>query len=110
MLKEVTKNMKNVEVISFSGLLVDFAKEHDVNIIVRGLRAVTDFEYELLMSQTNRVMDSSIDTIFLTTDLQYAYLSSSTVKEIAMYGGDIDMFVPRNIEKKIRDKFSKRDS
>ncbi len=110
MLKEVTKNMKNVEVISFSGLLVDFAKEHDVNIIVRGLRAVTDFEYELLMSQTNRVMDSSIDTIFLTTDLQYAYLSSSTVKEIAMYGGDIDKFVPRNIEKKIRDKFSKRDS
>lgn len=110
MLKEVTKNMKNVEVISFSGLLVDFAKEHNVNIIVRGLRAVTDFEYELLMSQTNRVMDSSIDTIFLTTDLQYAYLSSSTVKEIAMYGGDIDKFVPKSIENKIRDKFSKRDS
>lgn len=105
MLKEVTRDMKNVEIISFSGLLVDFAREHDVSIIVRGLRAVTDFEYELLMSQTNRVMDSSIDTIFLTTDLQYAYLSSSTVKEIAMYGGDISKFVPEIIEKKIKDKF-----
>ncbi|MBS4899956.1 MAG: pantetheine-phosphate adenylyltransferase [Clostridiales bacterium] len=107
MLKEVTRDMKNVEIISFSGLLVDFAREHDVSIIVRGLRAVTDFEYELLMSQTNRVMDSSIDTIFLTTDLQYAYLSSSTVKEIAMYGGDISKFVPEIIEKKIKDKFSR---
>lgn len=107
MLKEVTRDMKNVEIISFSGLLVDFAREHDVSIIVRGLRAVTDFEYELLMSQTNRVMDSSIDTIFLTTDLQYAYLSSSTVKEIAMYGGDISKFVPEIIDKKIKDKFSR---
>ncbi len=107
MLKEVTRDMENVEIISFSGLLVDFAREHDVSIIVRGLRAVTDFEYELLMSQTNRVMDSSIDTIFLTTDLQYAYLSSSTVKEIAMYGGDISKFVPEIIEKKIKDKFSR---
>ena len=107
MLKEVTRDMKNVEIISFSGLLVDFAREHDVSIIVRGLRAVTDFEYELLMSQTNRVMDSSIDTIFLTTDLQYAYLSSSTVKEIAMYGGDISKFVPEIIEKKIKYKFSR---
>ena len=109
MLKEVTRDMKNVEIISFSGLLVDFAREYDVSIIVRGLRAVTDFEYELLMSQTNRVMDSSIDTIFLTTDLQYAYLSSSTVKEIAMYGGDISKFVPEIIEKKIKDKFIRED-
>ena len=104
MLKEVTRDMENVEIISFSGLLVDFAREHDVSIIVRGLRAVTDFEYELLMSQTNRVMDSSIDTIFLTTDLQYAYLSSSTVKEIAMYGGGIYKIVPVIIIERIKNK------
>ena len=97
MLKEVTKDMENVEIMSFSGLLVNFAKEHDVRVIVRGLRAVTDFEYELLMSQTNRVMDPDIDTIFFTTDLDYAYLSSSTVREIASYGGDISKFVPEYV-------------
>ena len=108
MLKAVTKDMGNVEVMSFSGLLVKFAKEHDVKVIVRGLRAVTDFEYELLMSQTNRVMDPDIDTIFFTTDLDYAYLSSSTVREIASYGGDISKFVPPYVEdfikKKLEDK------
>lgn len=106
MLKEVTKDMENVEVMSFSGLLVNFAREHGVKVIVRGLRAVTDFEYELLMSQTNRVMDPDIDTIFFTTDLEYAYLSSSTVREIASYGGDISKFVPEAIEVEIRNKLS----
>ncbi len=107
MLKEVTKDLKNVEIMSFSGLLVNFAKEHGVKVIVRGLRAVTDFEYELLMSQTNRVMDPDIDTIFFTTDLEYAYLSSSIVREIASYGGDISKFVPECIQKQIKDKLSK---
>ena len=107
MLKEVTKDLKNVEIMSFSGLLVNFAKEHGVKVIVRGLRAVTDFEYELLMSQTNRVMDPDIDTIFFTTDLDYAYLSSSIVREIASYGGDISKFVPECIQKQIKDKLSK---
>ena len=93
MLQEVTSDLKNVEVISFSGLLVDFARENGVRLIVRGLRAVTDFEYELMMAQTNRVMEPAIDTIFLSTSLDYAYLSSSMVKEIAMYGGDISKFV-----------------
>ena len=104
MLKEVTKDMENVEIMSFSGLLVNFAKEHAVRVIVRGLRAVTDFEYELLMSQTNRVMDPDIDTIFFTTDLDYAYLSSSTVREIASYGGDISKFVPEYVGECIRKK------
>ena len=104
MLKEVTKDLDNVEIMSFSGLLVNFAKEHGVKVIVRGLRAVTDFEYELLMSQTNRVMDAEIDTIFFTTDLDYAYLSSSIVREIASYGGDISKFVPECIEKQIKNK------
>ena len=107
MLKDVTSDMENVEVMSFSGLLVNFAKEHDVKLIVRGLRAVTDFEYELLMSQTNKVLDSGIETIFLTTALEYSYLSSSIVREIASYGGDISKFVPESIKQQITDKFRK---
>lgn len=105
MLKEVTKELPNVEVMSFSGLLVEFARELDARIIVRGLRAVTDFEYELQMSQTNRIVDSGVDTIFLTTSLQYAYLSSSIVKEVARYGGDITKFVPVEVVDKVYEKY-----
>ena len=108
MLKAVTADMENVEIMSFSGLLVNFAKEHGVKVIVRGLRAVTDFEYELLMAQTNRVMDEGIDTIFFSTDLEYSYLSSSIVREIASYGGDISKFVPASVEKMILDKYKKQ--
>lgn len=104
MLKEVTKNVDNVRVDSFSGLLVDFAKETNATIIIRGLRAVTDFEYELQMSQTNRIMDNGIDTVFLTTSLEYAYLSSSIVKEVAVCGGDISKFVPEFVVKKVSEK------
>ena len=104
MLKEVTKDISNVQIDSFSGLLVDYARKNNASIIVRGLRAVTDFEYELQMSQTNRIMDSDVDTIFLTTSLEYAYLSSSTVKEVAMYGGDVSKFVPEYVADKINDK------
>lgn len=104
MLKEVTKDISNVQIDSFSGLLVDYARKNNASIIVRGLRAVTDFEYELQMSQTNRIMDSDVDTIFLTTSLEYAYLCSSTVKEVAMYGGDVSKFVPEYVADKINDK------
>ena len=106
MLKEVTKDIPNVEILSFSGLLVDFAREHNVQAIIRGLRAVTDFEYELAMSQTNRVAAPDIDTIFLNTSLKYAYLSSSIVKEMAMYGGDISKFVPESIVDIVRERYS----
>ncbi len=109
MLRDAVKDIENVQVMSFSGLLVDFARQHGVNVIVRGLRAVTDFEYELLMSQTNRVMAPDIDTIFLTTSLDYAYLSSSTVREIASYGGDISKFVPPGIEDIIRKKYKEEN-
>jgi pantetheine-phosphate adenylyltransferase len=105
MLKDATKDLTNVEVISFSGLLVDFARQHDCNVIIRGLRAVTDFEYELAMSQTNRVVNPNIDTIFLNTSLKYAYLSSSTVKEVAKYGGDVSKFVPKNVIEPIYKKY-----
>lgn len=105
MIKEVTKDLSNVEVLSYSGLLVDFAREHDVQVIVRGLRAVTDFEYELALSQTNHVANPNVDTIFLNTSLQYAYLSSSIVKEMAMYGGDISKFVPKQVIEKVYAKY-----
>ena len=93
MLQIITKDLPNVRVESFQGLLVDFAKAQGASFIVRGLRAITDFDYELQMSQTNRIMAPQIDTIFLTTSLEYAYLSSTTVKEVASYGGDITKFV-----------------
>lgn len=105
MLVEVTKHLPNVEIMSFSGLLVDFARQQEVQMIVRGLRAVTDFEYELQMSQTNRIVNPHVDTIFLNTNLQYAYLSSSIVKEVARYGGDISKFVPAPVIDKVYGKY-----
>ena len=106
MIQDLVRKYGNVEVRAFSGLTVDFAHENGATVIVRGLRAVTDFEYELQLSQTNKVMAPDIDTIFFTTNLQYSYLSSSTVKEIASYHGDIHMFVPEEVEKRIREKFT----
>ena len=92
MIKEMTDSMPNVTVTSFNGLLVDYMREIDATIIVRGLRAVTDFEYELQIAQTNHVENPEVETIFLTTSLQYSYLSSTIVKEFASYGGDLSKF------------------
>ena len=110
MLEEVTKDIPNVEVKSFAGLTVDFAKECGANAVVRGLRAITDFEYELQMAQTNRVLEPEVDTTFLITSLEYAYLSSTVVKEVAAFGGDIHKFVPDFVEKEIRAKYAARNS
>lgn len=107
-LQGVFADIPNVKVMSYEGLLVDFAMENDAKVIVRGLRAVTDFEYELQMAQTNNVLNSDVETLFLTTALEYAYLSSSTVKEVASYGGDISKFVPENIAKLTYEKFKNR--
>ena len=104
MIQSVTSHIENVRVSSFGGLLVDFAKAEKAEFIVRGLRAVTDFEYELQMAQMNRTMCPGIDTIFLTTDLRYAYLSSSVVKEVASYGGKIDRFVPADLVSVVSDR------
>jgi len=110
MLKIITKDYPNVRVESFHGLLVDFAREQGAGFIIRGLRAITDFDYELQMAQTNRIMAPRVDTIFFATNLEYAYLSSTTVREVASYGGDITKFVPesvaRAVEEKIRDRYS----
>lgn len=97
MLEGATEKIPNCKVVSFSGLLVDFAKKMDTNVIVRGLRAVTDFEYELQIAQSNRIVAQDVDTIFLTTNIEYSYLSSSIVKEYACYGMDISPFVPENV-------------
>lgn len=107
MIKEVTKDIGNVRVLSFSGLLIDFAKNTDTNVIVRGLRAVTDFEYELQMAQSNRQVTKDVDTMFLTTSIEYAYLSSSIVKEYALYGVDVKDFVPPVVIPLLKEKFDK---
>lgn len=106
MLEEETAGFPNVEVRSFNGLLVDFARQCDAQVIIRGLRAITDFEYELQMAQTNRILNPSIDTFFLTADLEHSYLSSSTVKEVARFGGDISAFVTPSVEERVIKKYT----
>ena len=108
MLNEVTKNIKNVKIVPFEGLLIDCAQQMDAKVIVRGLRAITDFEYELQMSQTNRKLNADVETIFLTTSLDYSYLSSTTVKEVASFGGDITQFVPEIVAEKITEKMKEK--
>lgn len=107
MLEEMTKDIPNVKIKSFEGLLIDYAKSEGANLIIRGLRAVTDFEYELQIAQTNRIVNPDIDTVFLTTSLEYAYLSSTIVKEVASYGGDISHFVPEELIERIYAKYHK---
>ena len=110
MLERVTKDIHNVEVESFDGLTVEYAKQKDANVIFRGLRAVTDFEYELQIAQTNHQLNPNIDTVFLITNVEYAYLSSSIVREIASYNGEIDRFVPELVLEDIYNKFKKGES
>ena len=110
MLEEVTKDLANVRIIPFGGLLVDFARRMDAGMIIRGLRAITDFEYELQMSQMNHKMEAGVETVFLTTSLEYSYLSSSTVKEVAAFGGDISQFVPDVVADRITEKMNKKES
>lgn len=110
MIQELAKDLNNIEVQAFDGLLIDFARNNHASVIVRGLRAVTDFEYELQLSQTNKVMAPEIDTIFLTTNLQYSYLSSSIVKEIASYKGDISAFVDDRVAALVMEKICLKES
>jgi pantetheine-phosphate adenylyltransferase len=96
MLREVTVPYPNVTVHAFHGLLVDFCQEHDVRAIVKGLRAVTDFDYELQMAQMNRRL-SGVDTLFMSTNPEYSFLSSSLVKEVARFGGDVSHLLPKPV-------------
>ena len=104
MLRKVCEDIPNVKIDSFSGLTADYAKKCGTDVIIRGLRAITDFEYELQMAQTNRKILPTLDTVFLTTSLEYAYLSSSIVREVASYGGDIHEFVTPEIAEKVYSK------
>ena len=106
LLERATKGISGVTVESYDGLLVEFARNRGASVIVRGLRAVTDFEYELQLAQTNHKLNPFVDTVFLTTSVDYAYLSSSIVREIASYGGDISQFVPANIIETIYKKYN----
>lgn len=98
-------NLKEIKVEAFDGLLIDYAKQRNATIIVRGLRAITDFEYELQIAQMNHKLNNKIDTIFFNTSVEFSYLSSSAVKEIASFGGDISSFVPECIIQSVYDKY-----
>jgi len=105
LIRQVTSSIPNVQVDSFSGLLVDYARSINANAIVRGLRAVSDFEYEMQITSMNRVLDEKIETFFIMTNNQFSFLSSSIVKEVAKYGGEITEFVPKQVELALKEKF-----
>lgn len=104
MLKKVTADMPNVEVDGYEGLLADYAKEKNANVIVKGLRAVSDFEYEFQMALTNKKLNPEVDTVFLATKAENMYLSSSLVRQVGQMGGDISEFVPDEIKQEILKK------
>ncbi|MBE5945747.1 MAG: pantetheine-phosphate adenylyltransferase [Lachnospiraceae bacterium] len=104
MLKDTVSDLDNVSVESFNGLLVDFVRQKNTNIIIRGLRALTDFDLEMQMAQSNRMVAPDVDTVFLSTSLEYSYLSSSVVKEYARYDVDLNEFVPKCVVSKLLDK------
>lgn len=108
LIQRITKDLPNVKVEGFTGLLVDYAREKNAKFIVKGLRAVSDFEYEFQMSLTNKQLAPEIETFFITTNAKYAYLSSSIVKEVARYGGDVTQMVPLEIIDDIKEKIGGR--
>lgn len=105
LIKEVTKDIPNVKVDSFQGLLVDYAKNVNAHAIIRGLRAVSDFEYEMQITSMNRVLNDEIETFFIMTNNQYSFLSSSIVKEVAKYNGKVTELVPPCVERALKAKF-----
>jgi len=105
MIREALVDLPNVTIDSFPGLLVDYVKSKNSQVILRGLRAVTDFEYEFQMAMMNRRMEPDIVTVFLMTSLRWVFLSSSILKEAAVHGGNIEGMVPENVYRKLREKF-----
>ncbi len=109
LLKRATANMPNVEIDYYDGLLADYAEKKDARVIVKGLRALSDFEYEFQMALTNRKLNPTVETVFLTTNAEYMYLSSSLVKQVAEFGGDIGEFVPDCIVQDILQKYGRNE-
>ena len=106
LLKEVTEHLNNVEIVGFNGLLAQYCEEHGVDAIVKGLRAVTDFEYEFQMALTNKKLNPELETMFVITDPEYMYLSSSMVRQVASFGGDVTDFLPDGICKDIVERLT----
>lgn len=106
MIEECVKDFNNIEVLVSDELVVDFAYHHGINFILRGLRAVTDFEYELQMADTNKILNPKIETIFMMANKEFSYLSSSVVKEIASFSKDVSSLVPKNVCLEIEKKFN----
>lgn len=106
--KDATAHLPNVHVMSFDGLLVDFAKSQNVKVVVKGLRAVTDFEYEFQMNAVNQQLDYKLETTFIMSAPEYMYLSSSIVRELASLGGDVSKFVTPEVEEALKGKYSQQ--
>ncbi len=107
LIKESCKDLKNVEIDSFDGLTIEYAKKKNANVLIRGLRAVSDFEYEMQLSQANSALCSDIHTVFLITKPKYNFISSGTVREIALMKGDVSKFVPEPVAKYLESKYTK---
>jgi pantetheine-phosphate adenylyltransferase len=105
MLRNITQSFERIEVVHFDGLVINFARQYNADVILRGLRAVSDFEYELQMALTNRKLADDIETVFMMPSAQYSFLSSSVVKEIARLGGNVACFVPNFVEQQLQKKF-----
>jgi pantetheine-phosphate adenylyltransferase len=105
LLREATAEYANVTIDAFSGLLVDYCRSHDIPVIVKGLRAVSDFDYELQMAQMNRDL-AAVETLFMATNPLYSFLSSSLVKEVATYGGDVSGLVPEHVNRALTKRLS----
>lgn len=108
MINEVFNGNKQITVDVFDGLLVDYARKNHASVIVRGLRAVSDFEYEFQMALMNRTLDADIDTVFLMPHARYTYLNSTIVREVARLGGDVSAFVPRSVRRRLQEKLNMR--
>lgn len=106
LIKRVTKDLDNVEVLSFEGLLVDFARLHNSKVILKGLRTMSDFEYEFQMALMNSKLNPDIETVFMMTSSAYSYVSSSSVKQVAKFGGSINGLVPEELIEEVMDKFN----
>ena len=104
----MTAHLPNVRVEPFSGMLVDFARQMDAQVVIKGLRAITDFEYEFQMNAMNQQLDVSLETVFIMSPPEFMYLSSSVVRELASLGGDVSKFVPACVDAALREKFASR--
>ena len=105
LIRETTKHIPNIEVVSFDGLLNEYAVEHGVTVIIRGLRALSDFEYEFQRALLMKQIEPSLETVFIMTNNKYSYISSTGIRELACFGGNLDGLVPEYVEQKLKEKF-----